>query len=218
MLDVDDLPADLSIPEVSHVAFVVNDLDAGMRRFGRIFGTEPWFTYRYEAPRLQDLTYRGEPASYSMRVAITDVGGPVDLLSRVVPSKTLARIFGRITAIRDRLFGGPLDGGTMPGRLPNPGLPGVNLELIEPLDGPSTYTADEWGRTGVHHLGCFAYDNPRDAVDRFERAGFPVVQSGVFEGVEFWYLDLSSVLEGVLFEIAGNLWRIPAPDGVYPEP
>jgi hypothetical protein len=101
--------------------------------------------------------------------------------------------------------------------LPNPGLPGVNIELIEPLRGPSTYTEFlDRGGTGVHHIGCFAYDDPRDAVDQYVNAGIPVVQRGRFEGLEFWYLDLTDELDGVILEVAADLWAIPEPDAVYP--
>lgn len=210
---------DVALPEVSHVAFVVDDLEESMRRFGALFGMEPWVTYRYEPPRLTDTTYRGEPAEYSMRVAVTDVGGPVDLTTTVVSGGTLQRVVGWLTALRDRLGLRPgSDGGEVLSSFPNPGVPGLNVELIEPLDGPSTYTEHlDAGGTGIHHIGCFAFDDPRAAVERYEDAGIQVVQSGRFEGVEFWYLDMREELDGVLLEIAANLWAVPSPDGVYPE-
>lgn len=210
---------DVPLPEISHVAFVVEDLERSMRRFEALFGMAPWFTYRYEPPRLTDTTYHGEPAEYSMRVAVTDVEGPVDLTTKVVSGPTLQRVVGWLTALRDRLGLRPgSDGGGALSSFPNPGLPGLNVELIEPLDGPSTYTEHlDAGGTGIHHIGCFAFDDPRAAVERYEDAGIQVVQSGRFEGLEFWYLDMREELNGVLLEIAANLWAVPSPDGVYPE-
>lgn len=211
---------DVEIPELSQVAFVVEDLEDAMRRFGRLLGIEPWLLYRYEPPRLTHATFRGEPTDYSMRVALSDVGGPIDLLSRVLSSDHLRRLVGLVTTLRDRLG---LGASPTPGRrsplasLPNPGLPGVNVELIEPLREPSTYTEHlDAGGTGIHHVGCFAYDDPRGMVETYEAAGIRVAQSGRFEGLEFWYLDMADELDGLLLEVAANLWAVPEPDGVFP--
>lgn len=223
----DTIPqVDVSIPEISHIAFVVDDLEEGMRRFGSLLGIEPWLLYRYEPPRLTSTTYRGEPHEYSMRVALSDVEGPIDLTTDFVSGGLLKRIIGWITSLRDRLGfrSSPPDVSNDHGisrslsSLPNPGLPGLNIELIEPLQGPSTYTEhlDENG-TGIHHIGCFAYDDPHAVVEMYEDAGIPVIQSGAFEGLEFWYLDMTQELNGVILEIAANLWAIPEPDAVFPE-
>lgn len=218
----DPVPSvDTSLPAVSHIAFVVDDLDAGIRRFNRLLGIGPWMTYRYEPPRLSNTTYRGESAEYSMRVAFTDVKGPIDYSSSIVSAGVLKRVMGWMGAARDRLGLGPEPTGAGSGprqwtdKVPNPGVPGVNVELIEPLEGPSTYTdhLDADG-SGIHHIGCFAYDNPREVVERYEAAGVPVVQSGSFEGLEFWYLDMTDQLDGLILEIAANLWAIPEPDEV----
>ncbi|MEF8841663.1 MAG: VOC family protein [Haloarculaceae archaeon] len=213
---------DVPIPEISHVAFVVEDLEDAMRRFGALLGIDPWLTYRYEPPRLAETTYRGEPADYSMRVALSDVRGPIDLATHLVPGRTLKRVVGWIAGLRDRLglgasTGAPTDCRSPLSKLPNPGLPGVNVELIEPLEGPSTYTEHlDAGGTGIHHIGCFAYDDPHSVVETYENAGIPVVQSGRFEGLEFWYLDMTGELDGVILEVAANLWAVPEPDGVFP--
>lgn len=216
----DTIPrVDVGLPEISHVAFVVEDLEAAMDRFGRLLGVEPWFLYRYEPPRLTDTTYRGEPAEYSMRVAVTDVKGPIDLSTRVVSGGTLRRVIDWITSLRDRLRVGPSreESGEKLSSLPSPGVPGMNLELIEPLEGSSTYTEFHGGGDGIHHIGCFAYDDPRAVVETYEDAGIQVVQSGRFEGLEFWYLDMTEELNGLLLEIAANLWAVPTPDRTYPE-
>ncbi|ESS02713.1 MAG: hypothetical protein A07HR67_02217, partial [uncultured archaeon A07HR67] len=49
----------------------------------------------------------------------------------------------------------------------------------------------------------------------YEEAGIPVVQSGVFDGVEFWYLDMREELGGVILEVAANLEAIEEPDAVF---
>lgn len=211
---------DVPLTEISQVAFVVNDLEEGMRRFGRLFGIEPWLVYRYQPPRLTDTTFRGEPGDYSMRVAITDVEGPIDLTTKFSSGGTVRRVIGWLASLRDRLGLGASErqnGYRIPSSLPNPGLPGVNIELIEPLQGPSIYTEHLEGGDGIHHIGCFAYDDPHAVVETYQDAGFPVVQSGRFEGLEFWYLDLTEALGGVILEIAANLWAVPEPDEVFPE-
>jgi hypothetical protein len=222
------------LPEISHVAFVVEDLEESMRRFGTLLGVEPWLVYRYEPPRLTDTTYRGEPAEYAMRVAMSDVKGPIDVTTSVAAGGTVKRLVGWLTSLRDLLgFGssagtGPdegRDGNGEEGRsrglpspeLPTPGIPGVNVELIEPLRGPSTYTEHlAEGGEGIHHVGCFAYDDPHAVVAEYEDAGIPVVQSGVFDGLEFWYLDMREALGGVILEVAANLTAIEEPDAVFP--
>jgi len=66
---------DVAIPEVSQVAFVVEDLDDGMDRFGGLLGVGPWEVYRFEPPRLTDRTYRGEDHDYSMALGLADLAG-----------------------------------------------------------------------------------------------------------------------------------------------
>lgn len=210
---------EVSLAEVSQIAFVVEDLEAAMDRFARLLGLGPWFTYRYEPPRLTGTTYCGEPADYAMRIALTDVKGPIDLSTRLVSGGTLWRVFDVLTSVRDRLGLRPsADGRSGPfSSLPTPGMPGVTVELIEPLDGPSTYTDEFADVDGIHHVACYAFDDPRAVVEAYEAAGVEVVQSGRFEGVEFWYLDLSDHLDGLLLEIAADVWATPSPDGIYPE-
>lgn len=159
-----------------------------------------------------------------MRVAITDVKGPIDLMTNIVSNSRLKRIIGWITTLRDQLLlrfsGRSVQSDRKNGlsSFPNPGLPGINVELIEPLQGSSTYTdyLDKNGE-GVHHIGCFAYDDPHAVVKMYEREGISVIQSGRFEGIEFWYLDMRQELNGVILEIAANLWAIPKPDAIFPE-
>lgn len=210
----DPIPAvDTAIPAISQVAFVVEDLEAGMRRFGSLLGIEPWLLYRYEPPRLTETTYRGERSDYSMRVALSDVRGPVDLSTKLVSGGSLKRFIGWLTSLRDYLG----LGSSSADALPNPGVPGVNVELIEPLSGPSIYTSHlEEDGPGIHHIGCFTYDDPRAVVEQYREAGIEVVQSGCFEGLEFWYLDMREELDGLVLELAANLGAIEEPDEVFP--
>lgn len=75
MMDADIPQLDVEIPEVTQIAFVVEDLEDGMDRFGGLLGVKPWEVYRFEPPRLTDRTYRGDPHEYSMALALTEVAG-----------------------------------------------------------------------------------------------------------------------------------------------
>ncbi|MFC7044709.1 VOC family protein [Halobacteriaceae archaeon GCM10025711] len=159
----------IEIPEITQIAFVVEDIDDGMDRFGAVLGLGPWDVHEFEPPRLTDTTYRGEDHDYAMTLAIDYAGDTM-------------------------------------------------IELIEPTAGRSIYTdhLDEHGE-GLHHVACFAFDDPEGVVRTFEDAGMPVLQSGNFAGVQYWYFDTQEQLNGVIFETAANLEALPEPDRTYPE-
>ena len=59
---------------IAQVALVVEDLDATVENYWRMFGIGPWHFYTYEAPLLKRMTYMGEPAEYSIRIALSYIG------------------------------------------------------------------------------------------------------------------------------------------------
>lgn len=59
---------------VAQVALVVEDLDATVANYWRLFGIGPWHFYTYGRPLLTAMTYRGAPAEYAMRVALANIG------------------------------------------------------------------------------------------------------------------------------------------------
>ena len=78
------------------------------------------------------------------------------------------------------------------------------MELIEPLAGPSLY--HEWlaeHGEGLHHLGC-RVRSLREAITSLTAAGYSVLQSGLGYGVDcdggFAYLDTVAEV-GVIFEV-----------------
>lgn len=91
------------------------------------------------------------------------------------------------------------------------------IELIEPLNGESLYTEhlDRHGE-GLHHLACFAFDDPEGVVDTFEDADMPVIQSGVYGETPYWYFDTKDALNGIVFETAANVEEMGEPDSTYP--
>ncbi|GAD53240.1 lactoylglutathione lyase and related lyases [Halarchaeum acidiphilum MH1-52-1] len=164
---MDDVPdVDIDVPAIDQLGLVVEDLDAGIERYGSLFGIGPWEVYRFAPPELTERTYRGEPADFSWDLAFADAGD-------------------------------------------------VQIELIQPLEGENLYTEhlEEHGE-GLHHVACFSFDDPADAVDAFVDAGYPVVQHGRLGGSEFWYMDAAADANGLLFETASNLEEKPEPDRV----
>jgi len=95
------------------------------------------------------------------------------------------------------------------------------FELIEPTIGPNIYAdhLEEYGE-GLHHLACFAFEDPASVVAEFEAAGMPVLQSGFCHGANFWYVDTRAELNGVIFETGDRNVRdapLPEPEQVYPD-
>lgn len=96
---------------------------------------------------------------------------------------------------------------------------GPQLELVQPLTGPSIYS--EWldeGRTGVHHLGYYV-DDLDTVVEQMARAGYPAVQTGAGYGADgsgsyaYWDLraELGIYLEGIQVPTVRREpeWRYP---------
>lgn len=58
------------IPKINQVAMVVRDLDAAMRNYWENFGIGPWRILEFGPETVRELTYRGKPQPYAMRVAL----------------------------------------------------------------------------------------------------------------------------------------------------
>ena len=56
---------------IAQVALVVEDLDKAMEYWWKLFGVGPWHVYTYGKPLVKELTYRGKPADYRMRIALS---------------------------------------------------------------------------------------------------------------------------------------------------
>jgi methylmalonyl-CoA/ethylmalonyl-CoA epimerase len=76
----------------------------------------------------------------------------------------------------------------------------VAIEIIEPIGGPSTWREflDSRGE-GVHHIAFTVKDASR-AADGLAADGIPALQSGVFEGGKYIYMDGEKEL-GVILEL-----------------
>lgn len=88
------------------------------------------------------------------------------------------------------------------------------IELIQPLEGPSIY--HDWIRHhgyGVHHLGFFVPSVP-EAIDAFARVGIDCIQSGSGYGLDgdggFAYFDVEETHQLVLEAIEQPRRRRPS--------
>jgi methylmalonyl-CoA/ethylmalonyl-CoA epimerase len=59
---------------IAQVAFVVRDLEKTVESYWKIFGIGPWHFYTYGKPLVQKMSYRGKPADYRMRIALSYIG------------------------------------------------------------------------------------------------------------------------------------------------
>ncbi len=59
---------------VGQVAIVVKDLDKTVKQYHDVFGIGPWHFYTYEKPLVKKMSFRGKPADYSMRIALSYFG------------------------------------------------------------------------------------------------------------------------------------------------
>ena len=59
---------------VAQVALIVEDLDQAVKNYWELFGIGPWHIYTYGKPLVKEMTYRGQPSEYKMRVALSWIG------------------------------------------------------------------------------------------------------------------------------------------------
>lgn len=82
-------------------------------------------------------------------------------------------------------------------------LGNLQLELIEPDREPSTWKEflDERGE-GVHHL-AFRITGMKEKIERLNKNGIPLIQSGEYPGGRYAYLDAGDVLR-MIIELVEN--------------
>lgn len=79
----------------------------------------------------------------------------------------------------------------------------LQLELIEPDHGPSTWRQhlDEHGE-GVHHI-AFVVEGMKDKISLMEKGGMKLIQKGEYDGGRYAYLDTFEPLK-VMLELLEN--------------
>jgi len=77
-------------------------------------------------------------------------------------------------------------------------LGNLQLELIEPVGGPSTWREFlEAHGEGVHHI-AFQVEDMQDQVAALAAEGMPLVQRGDYTGGRYAYIESSEQLKGIL--------------------
>lgn len=59
---------------VTQVAIIVEDLERAVENYWRLFGIGDWHFYTYGTGLCQEMSYRGEPTEYRMRLALGYLG------------------------------------------------------------------------------------------------------------------------------------------------
>jgi catechol 2,3-dioxygenase-like lactoylglutathione lyase family enzyme len=139
---------------VDQVGIVVTDLEESIDRYAATFGLGDWRIWTYEQKMFSASSFRGGPATYSMRLALSGDGPQV--------------------------------------------------ELIEPLAGPSLY--HEWlaeSAGGVHHLGS-RVESLDEAMEALGAKGWEMIQMGRGYGADgdggFAYFDTRGE-HGMILEV-----------------
>jgi methylmalonyl-CoA/ethylmalonyl-CoA epimerase len=92
-------------------------------------------------------------------------------------------------------------------------LAGLQIELIQPLEGQNIYTEflDEHGE-GIHHIAC-AVDDFDETIITLKKKGVNVIQEGITTaGLGFAYLDIRNDMACIT-----EIYKIPS-DATYPPP
>jgi hypothetical protein len=91
----------------------------------------------------------------------------------------------------------------------------TQLELIEPLEGPSIYKEHlALKGEGLHHIQSRVEEDIGVVLAAFAARGIDVIMSGKFGEGEFYYLDTEATL-GLIYEVFQRRSR-PDPQAVYP--
>lgn len=69
-----------SPPEVVQVGIIVSDLEHGARAFTALTGVEHWNVYTYDERFIPEMTFRGGPGKFAMRIALGGSSPVVELI------------------------------------------------------------------------------------------------------------------------------------------
>jgi len=65
---------------LAQVGIIVSDLEKAVANYHQLLGLSSWSIYTYDNAFVQDLTYRGQPADFSLRVALSASTPVVELM------------------------------------------------------------------------------------------------------------------------------------------
>jgi methylmalonyl-CoA/ethylmalonyl-CoA epimerase len=78
---------------ITQIGMIVNDLDQTVENYWQMFGIGPWHFYTYEKPFVKKMSYYGEDANYSMRLALSYFGPTRVELIEIKDGNTVYRDF-----------------------------------------------------------------------------------------------------------------------------
>jgi methylmalonyl-CoA/ethylmalonyl-CoA epimerase len=59
---------------IAQIAILVENLEETVENYWNTFGIGPWHFYTYAKPLVREMSYRGHPADYKMRLALSQLG------------------------------------------------------------------------------------------------------------------------------------------------
>jgi catechol 2,3-dioxygenase-like lactoylglutathione lyase family enzyme len=59
---------------IDQVGLVVHNIEKSLEHYTTMFGIGPWQIYTFQPPLVTDMTFRGKPAIYRMKIALTMLG------------------------------------------------------------------------------------------------------------------------------------------------
>jgi methylmalonyl-CoA/ethylmalonyl-CoA epimerase len=77
---IDTLAPLIKTRELAQVGIIVTDLERSVAAYHALLGLASWSVYTYGPGFVQDLTYRGAPGAFSMRVALSASNPVVELI------------------------------------------------------------------------------------------------------------------------------------------
>jgi hypothetical protein len=64
-----------ALRRIVQVAVAVRNVDAAVRKYPDEYGIEPWTIYEFNPDTVKNMIIRGEPQTYSMKIALANLGG-----------------------------------------------------------------------------------------------------------------------------------------------
>jgi hypothetical protein len=78
---------------IAQVGILVEDLDQAVENYWKVGGIGPWQIYTYQRPLVKAMHYRGQPADYKMRIALTWIGALCIELIEIVEGPSIYQEF-----------------------------------------------------------------------------------------------------------------------------
>jgi catechol 2,3-dioxygenase-like lactoylglutathione lyase family enzyme len=90
MTDNENMPGfPFGTEHIGQIALIVEDLDKAVENYWGLLGIGPWRFYTYAKPFVREMTYRGRPAEYRMRIALSMIGTTHVELIEIIDGPTI---------------------------------------------------------------------------------------------------------------------------------